>query len=128
LPKASPWSEGWYTRIMQTTTRHSIGVIVGYYPDVTDLKGPSTYVCLVVDSGDGKPFKYEAHPKRFAVRGANGTQVVTDPDDMSPPHFSIAADDGKHFTFLLQQEGGTQNLMVKFPEHSVSFEATLSEP
>lgn len=125
LPAGSPWFEGWYTRISGTSSGHSIGAIVGYYPDASGLTDPAAYVALIIDDGKGETKTYEAYPKGIEVL-SKGAKVTSNPHDEGLPDFSVI--DASSNTVELRQTGNEQTLKMTFPEQNISFEASLAEP
>ncbi|CAJ1407717.1 unnamed protein product [Effrenium voratum] len=117
LPAASPWFEGWYTRVSETTSGHSIGFILGHYPDQNLVN--RTYVALIVDDGKAEPLVVEARPPSFKV-SKNGAPIRGDPDQDSQPDFEVLGDG-----FAMTQRGDQQRVTLDFP-NGVHFEANLS--
>eukprot|EP00931_Biecheleriopsis_adriatica_P060248 TRINITY_DN36160_c0_g1_i1.p1 TRINITY_DN36160_c0_g1~~TRINITY_DN36160_c0_g1_i1.p1 ORF type:complete len:841 (-),score=136.83 TRINITY_DN36160_c0_g1_i1:23-2524(-) len=123
LPRGSPWFEGWYTRISQASSGHSIGIIVGHYPDKVSLQHPRIYVALILDDGKGGVKTYEAFPDEATVH-VNGGSITQDPDFDSEPNFTFSIDG----VIKLWQKGSLQLLEVALAEQGVTLEARITEP
>ena len=67
VPQKSPWFEGWYTRISETSSGQSIGLIIGHYPKTDRLKDAAAYLALIIDEGKGKVDVAEVNPTALKV-------------------------------------------------------------
>lgn len=124
LPQKSPWFEGWYTRISETPTGQSVGLIVGHYPEKAQLSDAAAYLALIIDEGKGKTTVVEANPPGLTVL-KHGAAIANEPDDASEPDFEVSGGNG---TLMMKQTGTQQRISMWFPSQGFRFEANLTDP
>ena len=124
LLQKSPWFEGWYTRISETPTGQSVGLIVGHYPEKAQLSDAAAYLALIIDEGKGKTTVVEANPPGLTVL-KHGAAIANEPDDASEPDFEVSGGNG---TLMMKQTGTQQRISMWFPSRGFRFEANLTDP
>ena len=125
LPQKSPWFEGWYTRISETPSGQSVGLIVEHYPEKAELSDAAAYLALIIDEGKGKTTVVEANPPGLTVL-KHGAAIANEPDDASWPDFEVSAGNG---TLMMKQTGTQQRISMWFPRKasaSMRISRTLS--
>eukprot|EP00475_Leptophrys_vorax_P015794 TRINITY_DN2212_c0_g1_i1.p1 TRINITY_DN2212_c0_g1~~TRINITY_DN2212_c0_g1_i1.p1 ORF type:complete len:379 (-),score=60.73 TRINITY_DN2212_c0_g1_i1:238-1374(-) len=124
-PGTSPWFEGWYTRVTvsdqasSSALLQSIGIIVGHYPNQT-FAAPSSYAAFLIQQ-QGKPLE-EVH---MSV-GQESIQLLpdgvdaTNPDDASPPDFSLVASSDGSSSFKMTIDGDEASISGQLGDYQVS--------
>jgi|EP00505_MAST-04D_sp_SCG-Rhode-Island_P003243 hypothetical protein len=128
VPKGTPWFEGWYTRISETTTGDSIGLVTGYFPD-QKMADPTAYTAAVIDRGMGQPIIVKqtnpsASEVSVEVDGQHG--VTKNPDFPSPPNFQYRVGDNDDFVII--QNGNNQFFHASYDGGKVVVDANFSNP
>ena len=124
LPKKSPWFEGWYTRISETSSGQSFGLIAGHYPNKDRLTDAAAYLALIIDEGKGKTTVLEANPSALSVL-KHGKAISSEPDEKSEPDFEVSDGNG---IVMMRQKGKEHHISMSFPSQGFRFEANLTDP
>ncbi|CAE7266133.1 griF, partial [Symbiodinium sp. CCMP2592] len=114
----------WYTRISETPSGQSVGLIVGHYPEKAQLSDAAAYLALIIDEGKGKTTVVEANPPGLTVL-KRGAAIANEPDDASEPDFEVSAGNG---TLIMKQTGTQQRISMWFPSQGFRFDANLTDP
>ena len=129
VQSGSPWFEGWYSRISETTTGDSIAIVTGYFPGQDNkLADAGAYTAVVVDRGMGKSIVVkETNPKASEITvTAAGKKVSKNPDFPTPPNFVYRV--GAKDEFYIVQEGEHQHVHASYDQGGFVLDANFSRP
>ena len=111
FPAEGPFIEGWYSRIIDSESNHSFGILFGQV--ITQKQGPHfnpyplNMVSLIHSKGDGTPMEsFQVYPSSNDIEvTVQGKPVTRDPDFKSPANFEWMA---KPYGYFKVNERGTQ--------------------
>ena len=129
VQSGSPWFEGWYSRISETTTGDSIAIVTGYFPGQDNkLADAGAYTAVVVDRGMGKSIVVkETNPKASEITvTAAGKKVSKNPDFPTPPNFVYRV--GAKDEFYIVQEDEHQHVHASYDQGGFVLDANFSRP
>jgi len=135
VPKGDPWFEGWYTRISETSTGDSIGIVTGYFPSQEgSLANPTAYTALVIDRGIGREvIVKETFPssENISVFNRNGHPITKNPSSAYENSKFIYRvnnnnEEDQDDEFSIIQEEHVQRLHASYDGGSVRFDANFT--